>query len=108
MGGGGQILHCQLDSTILHTHHKKFQLNRSRSGQVIKNSKNVWVDQEAMFDEREAMVWWWIPSKNLVTSDRLVIRESVGFGQRGSDNFENRKDNNWNWGNLKLKEYLFF
>ena len=27
----------------------------------------------------------WVPSKNLVTSDRLVIRESVGLGQRGSD-----------------------
>ena len=46
----------------------------------------MWVDQEAMFDDREAMVWLWVPSKNLVTSDRLVVRESVGLGQRGSDN----------------------
>ena len=42
-------------------------------------------ERDAMFDEREAMAWWWIPSKNLVTSDRLVVRESVGLGQRGSD-----------------------
>ena len=40
-----------------------------------------------MFDDREAMVWLWVPSKNLVTSDRLVVRESVGLGQRGSDNY---------------------
>ena len=45
----------------------------------------MWVDQEAMFDDREAMVWLWVPSKNLVTSDRLVVRGSVGLGQRGSD-----------------------
>ena len=31
-------------------------------------------------------LWWWISSKNLVTSDRLVVRKSVGLGQRGSDN----------------------
>ena len=41
-----------------------------------------------MFDDREAMVWLWVPSKNLVTFDRLVVRESVGLGQRGSDNME--------------------
>ena len=29
---------------------------------------------------------WWIQSKNLVTSDQLVVRESVGLGQRGLDN----------------------
>ena len=29
----------------------------------------------------------WVPSKNLVSSDRLVVRESVGLGQRGSDNY---------------------
>ena len=34
--------------------------------------------------------WWWIPSKNLATSDRLVVRESVGLGQRGSDNMKMR------------------
>ena len=31
-GGGGKILHYQLDPTTLKTHHKKFQLNRSRNG----------------------------------------------------------------------------
>ena len=62
----------------LKTHHTKFQLNRSRNGWVIKNSKNLWWWVGG---------WWWIPSKNLVTSDRLVVRESVGLGQRGSDNY---------------------
>ena len=32
----GQILHCQLK-----THQKKFELDRSRNGRVIENSKNV-------------------------------------------------------------------
>ena len=32
---GGKILHYQLDSTTLKTHHKKFQLNRSKNGWVI-------------------------------------------------------------------------
>ena len=41
--------------------------------------------QEAMFDDREAMVWWWIPSKNLVTSDR-ELSESQSVWVRGSDN----------------------
>ena len=55
--GSSQVLHGQQVSTTLKTHHKKFQLNRSRNDWVIKNSKNV---------------WWWVPSKYLVTSDRLV------------------------------------
>ena len=41
-GGVGQILHYQLVSTTLKTHHKKFQLNRSRNGGASKNSKNLW------------------------------------------------------------------
>ena len=42
--GEGQILHYQLVSTTLKTHHKKFQLNQSRNGWVIKNSENMrWV-----------------------------------------------------------------
>ena len=52
---GDEIFHCLLDSTTLKTDHKKFQLNRSRNGWVTKNSKNLWNDREAMFDEREAM-----------------------------------------------------
>ena len=40
--GEGQILHHRLVSSSLKIHHTKFQLNRSRNGWVIKNSKNLW------------------------------------------------------------------
>ena len=74
---GGQVLHCQLISTTIKTHHKKFQFNRSRNGLVTKNSKNLWW----------WWVWWWwwwvVGSKQeLSHSDRLVVLESVSLGQR--------------------------
>ena len=56
------IFCSRLNLYHLESHHAKFQFNRSRNGWDTKNSKNVW--------------WWvgggWVPSKNLVTSDRLV------------------------------------
>ena len=75
-----------LVSSILKTHHKKFQLNRSRweMAELIRIQRTCW--------------WWWIPSKNL---------SLLGLGQRGIEKPTLSAGIRSVLHNLKKSEYSF-